>query len=64
MKTITEKEYSELWKVKDILERILRPEEKKPSKRDSFLKAFGILKNKIKGDSLDYVSKLRKEWRS
>jgi len=27
------------------------------------LEAFGILKGAIKGDSIDYVSKLRKEWR-
>jgi hypothetical protein len=59
---INEKEYLELMRVKDILEKILKLRRKKPPKRDGFLKAFGILKE-IKGDSLSYVNNLRKEWR-
>jgi|GEM_PF-3595500 len=59
---IDEKEYLELVKLKDILEKILRLKEKRPPKTNGFLKAFGVLK-KIKGNSLVYVTKLRKEWR-
>jgi hypothetical protein len=59
---VDEKEYLELMRVKDILEKILRLRGKKSPKKNGFLNAFGILKE-IKGDSVSYVSKLRKEWR-
>jgi len=62
--TLTKREYSELLEIKKRLEEILRIEGKKSlPKRDGFLKAFGILKKEIKGETLDYVSKLRREWR-
>lgn len=62
--TLTKKEYSELLEIKRRLEELLRFKEKKiPPEKDGFTKAFGVLKGKIKGDSLRYISKLRKEWR-
>jgi len=62
---LSKKEYSELIRIKDIIERILiSAREKKISKKDNFLEAFGVLKNSFKGDSLNYIFKLRKEWRS
>lgn len=67
MKTITidKKEYFDLIKMKDIIERIIdSAREKEYSKKNSaFLDAFGVLKNNFKGNSLNYVSKIRKEWR-
>ncbi|MFQ6049820.1 MAG: hypothetical protein ACE5J0_02150 [Candidatus Paceibacterales bacterium] len=61
---LTKKEYSELKEIKKRLEKLLRAKEKKISpKKDGFLEAFGILKGKFKGTSLDYTSKLRREWR-
>jgi len=45
------------------LEEILKNRRKNISKRNGFSKAFGILKGKIKGSSVNYVLKLRKEWR-
>jgi len=38
-------------------------EEKKELEKNGFLNAFGVLKNDFKGNSSDYVSKLRKKWR-
>ncbi len=62
--TFSKKEYSDLVEVKERLEEILRNKRRKASfKKDGFLKAFGLLKGKLKGSSSDYVSKLRKEWR-
>lgn len=62
--TLTKKEYSELLEIRAKLDKLLEIKEKKiPPKKDGLGKAFGILKGKIKGSSLDYVSKLRKEWR-
>ena len=61
---INKKEYFELVKAKSIIEEILNSlEEKKIDSEDNFSKAFGVFRNDIKGDSLGYVSKLRKEWR-
>jgi hypothetical protein len=59
---IDEKEYLELMKIKEILERILKSKKRKIPKRNGFLKAFGVLEE-IKRSSLNYVSKLREEWR-
>jgi len=62
--TLGKKEYSELLEIKRRLEKVLK--EKKgeiSSEKDNFLKALGILKGKIRGDSLSYISKLRREWR-
>lgn len=62
--TLTEKEYSELLEIKKRLDKLLEIKKgKAPSKKDGFLEAFGILKGEIKGSSLGYISKLRKEWR-
>lgn len=62
--TLNKREYSELMRIKDIIERILKSgKEKKPKKIDKFLEAFGIFKDNFREDSLSYVSKLRKEWR-
>lgn len=61
---LTKREYSELLEIKKRLEEILKTKEKKISpKKEGFLRAFGILKGEYKRDSLDYISKLRKEWR-
>ena len=61
---LDKKEYSELVKMRDIIERILSSvKEKRISKKDNFLEAFGVLKDSFKENSLDYISKLRKEWR-
>jgi hypothetical protein len=50
--------------IKKRLEEILEKKEKKPFyKKEVFDLAFGILREKIKGDTVDYISKLRKEWR-
>jgi hypothetical protein len=57
---IDKKEYLELMKIKEIFERILKVKKRKMPKKNGFLKAFGVLKE-IKGSSLNYVSKLRKE---
>jgi hypothetical protein len=62
--TLTKKEYSELLDVKRKLDKLLKvKEEKTPPKKDGFREAFGALKESFKGDSLSYVSKLRKAWR-
>jgi len=62
--TLTKREYSELMEIKKRLEKLLEVKERKISpKKDGFKKAFGILKGKFKEDSLDYISKLRREWR-
>jgi len=62
--TLTKREYSELIEIRRRLEKLLESKERKISpKKDRFLDAFGILKGAIKGDSINYVSKLRKEWR-
>lgn len=61
---INKKRYFELIEVKSIIEDILDSIEKKEiSNEDNFSNAFGVFKNDIRGDSLNYVSKLRKEWR-
>ena len=63
-KMMYKKEYSELVKMRDIIERILSSaKEKRISNKDNFLEAFGVLKDSFKENSLDYISKLRKEWR-
>jgi hypothetical protein len=59
---ITKKEYKDLINIKDIIERILTRGAIIP-KEDTLSGAFGILKKEFKGSSLDYISKLRKEWR-
>lgn len=62
--TLTKKEYSELLEMKRKLEKLLEFKEKKISpKKNGLADAFGILRGKFKGDSLSYISKLRKEWR-
>lgn len=61
--TFTKREYSELLEVKKDLERILEKKRIAPPRKDRFLRAFGILKGSFRGNSLDYVSKLRREWR-
>lgn len=64
---ISKKEYSELEEIKSMIEKILKSvpvKEKEVSAQDGFLKAFGILKNDFKGNSVDYVSKLRRECRN
>jgi len=67
MKTITEKEYTYLLEAKNALEKVLSFSIKENNSlkinKSVFLNAFGILKSTIKGDSLNYISKLRKEWR-
>ena len=61
---LDKKEYSELVRMRDIIERILDSvKEKRISKKDNFLEAFGVFKDSFKENSLDYISKLRKEWR-
>ena len=63
--TLDKKKYSELIRDRDIIERILSStREKRTFKKNGFTEAFGILKNRFKGNSLDYISKLRKEWRN
>ena len=65
--TLDKKEYSELTRIKDIIEKILNSAKARKTvklKEDGFSKAFGVLKNDIKGNSLDYICKLRKEWRN
>ena len=62
--TLTKKEYSELIEIKKRLDKLLEIKKRKiPPKKDGFVEAFGILRGKIKGDSISYISKLRKEWR-
>ena len=62
--TLTKKEYSELIEIRRRLEKLLESKERKVSpKKDGFVEAFGILRGAIKGDSIDYVSKSRREWR-
>jgi hypothetical protein len=62
--TLTKKEYSELMEIKEKLDKILREKKRATSsKENNFLEAFRILKRSFKGDSLDYIAKLRKEWR-
>jgi hypothetical protein len=62
--TLTKREYSELIETRRRLEKLLESKKRKiSSKKDGFVEAFGILKGKIRGDSLGYISKLRKEWR-
>lgn len=62
--SIDRREYFELIRAKSIIENILSSVERKEIKNeDNFSEAFGVLKNDIKGDSLNYVSKLRREWR-
>lgn len=62
--TFTKREYSELLGITRDLERILEAKKKRASlKKDTFLRAFGILRDSIKGESVDYISKLRKKWR-
>jgi len=62
--TLTKREYSELLEIKKRLEEILKIKGKKPlPEKDGFLRAFGVFKKEMKGDTLDYISKLRKEWR-
>lgn len=61
---LDKKEYFELLKIKEIVERILSSAERKEfPKKNSFLKSFGILKDSLKENSLEYISKLRKKWR-
>lgn len=70
---LSKKNYFDLIKIKEKLEKILITEEGKFSvislddtkkKKGSFEKAFGILKNSFgKNSSLSYITKLRKIWR-
>lgn len=63
--TFTKKEYTELLTIKNKLDSILA--EKKATmypNGDSLKNAFGILRDSFEGgDTLDYINKLRKEWR-
>lgn len=62
--TFTKREYSELLEIRSKLDKLLRARRRiEFIKRDGLSRAFGILKDSFKEDSLDYVSKLRKEWR-
>ena len=70
---LSKKNYFDLIKIKEELEKILITEEGKFSvvnldntkkKKESFEKAFGILRNSFsKNSSLNYATKLRKIWR-
>ena len=63
--TFTKKEYAELLTIKNKLDSILAEKRAAVYPNGDFLKnAFGILRDSFgEGDSLDYVNKLRKEWR-
>ena len=61
---LNKKKYSELIEIKRAIEKLIDSmEEKKELEKNGFLNAFGVLKNDFKGNSSDYVSKLRKKWR-
>ena len=60
--SLSKKEYSELIRVKDIIEKILSSaKEKRISKKDNFLEAFGILKNGFNEKSENNFSEIKRE---
>lgn len=61
---LDKKEYSELTKVRDMIEKILISARKKRIiKEDGLLEAFGVFRKSSNGNSLNYISEIRKEWR-
>ncbi|PIP31390.1 hypothetical protein COX24_03835 [bacterium (Candidatus Gribaldobacteria) CG23_combo_of_CG06-09_8_20_14_all_37_87_8] len=63
--TFTKKEYAELLTIKSKLDSILKAKKMTTyPKNNTFENAFGVFRDSFGGgDSLDYVNKLRKEWR-
>lgn len=64
--TIDKKDYLALLKIKKVLEGVFGSERKKEKMRGkgALERAFGVLKDSFGSESsLEYVKKLRKEWR-